>query len=59
MLKAEVANLQAAGQLASAKDNLVKEVLRLQAIVKIEQARRLTDTTGITRKATPGKSLLT
>ncbi|WP_270256637.1 AAA family ATPase [Kocuria marina] len=52
VLKAEVADLQATEQLAKAKDNLVKEVVRLQARTKIEEARRLTDTTGITRKAT-------
>ena len=52
VLKSEVADLQAAEQLAKAKGNLVKEVVRLQARTKIEEARRLADTTGITRKAT-------
>lgn len=51
-LKSEVAELQARAQLAAAKENLGKEVERLKARAKIEQARRLTDTTGITRKAT-------
>lgn len=51
-LKADVADLQARAQLAGAKENLVSEVERLKARVKIEEARRLTDTTGITRKAT-------
>lgn len=51
-LKADVAELQARAQLAAARENLVREVERLKARAKIEQARRLTDTTGITRKAT-------
>lgn len=51
-LKAEVAELQAAGQLAAAKESLGVEVDRLKARARIEEARRLTDTTGITRKAT-------
>jgi DNA repair exonuclease SbcCD ATPase subunit len=51
-LKAEVAELQAQAQLAAAKANLTAEVERDKARAKIEEARRLTDTTGITRKAT-------
>ena len=51
-LKTEIAGLQATAQLAAAKENLGTEVERLKARVKIEEARRLTDTTGITRKAT-------
>lgn len=51
-LKSEVAELQAKAQLAAAKENLGKEVERLKARARIEEARRLTDTTGITRKAT-------
>lgn len=51
-LKAEVAELQARAQLSAAKANLTAEVERLKARAKIEAARRLTDTTGITRKAT-------
>lgn len=51
-LRAEVGELQARAQLAAAKGNLTAEVERLKARAKIEEARRLTDTTGITRKAT-------
>lgn len=51
-LKAEVAELQAKALLAASKENLGTEVERLKARAKIEAARRLTDTTGITRKAT-------
>lgn len=52
ILKTEVLELQARAQLAAAKENLSTEVERLKARGKIEAARRLTDTTGITRKAT-------
>lgn len=51
-LKAEVAELQAKALLTAAKGTLGVEVERLKARAKIEAARRLTDTTGITRKAT-------
>lgn len=51
-LRAEVAELQALAQLSAAKANVAAEVERLKARAKIEAARRLTDTTGITRKAT-------
>lgn len=51
-LKAEVEELQAKALLSAAKENLGAEVERLKARDKIEAARRLTDTTGITRKAT-------
>jgi hypothetical protein len=51
-LRAEVAELQALAQLSAAKANLTTEVERLKARAQIEAARRLTDTTGITRKAT-------
>lgn len=51
-LKTEVVELQATGQLAAAKESLGAEVERLKARARIEAARRLTDTTGITRKAT-------
>jgi energy-coupling factor transporter ATP-binding protein EcfA2 len=51
-LKAEVAELQARAQLSAAKANLTAEVGRLKARSKVQAARRLTDTTGITRKAT-------
>lgn len=51
-LEAEVAELQARAQLSGAKANLTTEVGRLKAKAKIEAARRLTDTKGITRKAT-------
>lgn len=52
VLTAEVAEFQAKSQLAAAKANLLLEVDRLQGKVKIEEARRLTETTGITRKST-------
>jgi hypothetical protein len=52
VLKFEVAELQARAQLSAARANLNAEVGRLQERAKIEAARRLTDTTGITRKAT-------
>lgn len=48
----EVAELQARGQMAAAKKNLEAEVVRLKAREKIESAKRLTGTTGITRKST-------
>jgi energy-coupling factor transporter ATP-binding protein EcfA2 len=51
-LSKEVAGLQAQAQLASAKENLIREVDRLRARARIEDAKRLTDTTGITRKST-------
>lgn len=51
-LSAEIAELQAKGQLAAAKTNVATEVERLKARSKIEDARRLVDTTGITRKST-------
>jgi hypothetical protein len=51
-LRTEVAELQAQTQLAGAKDNLAAEVERLKVRAQIEEAKRLTDTTGITRKAT-------
>ncbi len=51
-LEAEVAALQAKALLADSKAHLGTEVHRLKARAKIEAARRLTDTTGITRKAT-------
>lgn len=51
-LTVEIAGLQAHGQLAAAKPNLAAEVDRLKARARIEKARRLTDTTGITRKRT-------
>ncbi|MFD1826780.1 MULTISPECIES: AAA family ATPase [Mumia] len=51
-LKVEVAEAQARRQFAEAKENLAAEVERLKARAKIEAARRQTDTTGITRKAT-------
>jgi energy-coupling factor transporter ATP-binding protein EcfA2 len=52
VLKFDVAELQARAQLAAARANLNAEVGRLQERARIEGARRLTDTTGITRKAT-------
>lgn len=52
ILKAELAELQARGQLADVKANLALEVERLKARAKIDDAKRLTDTTGITRKST-------
>lgn len=51
-LKTGVAELQALAQLAAAKENLTAEVKRLMLRAKIEAAKRLADTTGITRKAT-------
>jgi energy-coupling factor transporter ATP-binding protein EcfA2 len=51
-LSAEVAELQAMSHLAAARQNLGREVERLKSRVRIEEARRLADTTGITRKAT-------
>ena len=51
-LKTEVADLQASAQLYAAKQNLAVEVERLKTRAKIDEARRLTDTTGITRKST-------
>lgn len=51
-LSFEVSELQARAQLAGAKANLALEVERLKTRADIEAARRLTDTTGITRKAT-------
>lgn len=51
-LSVEIADLQARGQLAAAKSNVAAEVKRLKARSKIEEARRLVDTTGITRKST-------
>lgn len=47
---AEVFELQDRLALAEAKDTLVVEVDRLAAMARIEEAKRLTDTTGITRK---------
>jgi len=52
ILRAELAELQALAQLGAAKANVAAEVERLEARAKIEAARQLTDTTGITRKAT-------
>jgi len=51
-LRTEIAGLQATAQIAAAKENLGTEVGRPKPRVMIEEARRLTDTTGITRKAT-------
>lgn len=51
-LTAEIAELQARAQLSAVKADLAVEVQRLQARARIAEARRLTDTTGITRKAT-------
>jgi energy-coupling factor transporter ATP-binding protein EcfA2 len=51
-LQREVAELQARAQLSGAKQNLAVEVERLKARGKIEDAKRLADTTGITRKST-------
>jgi hypothetical protein len=51
-LSAEVAELQARTQLAGAKQQLAIEVERLKERAKIDAAKRLTDTTGITRKST-------
>ena len=51
-LKTEVADLQARAQLYAAKQNLAVEVERLKARAKIDEAKRLADTTGITRKST-------
>lgn len=51
-LSAEIRELQSASLLAAAKTNLTAEVDRLKARALIEKARRLTDTTGITRKST-------
>lgn len=48
----EVAELQSQVQLAAARDNLEAEIARLKDRQAIEAARRLTDTTGITRKST-------
>ncbi|MDH6236284.1 AAA family ATPase [Cryobacterium sp. CG_9.6] len=51
-LSADVRELQARTALADARVALVTEVDRLKSRAKIEAAKRLTDTTGITRKAT-------
>jgi len=51
-LTAEVAELQARAQMAAVKQNLSAEVERLTGRAKVENAKRLTDTTGITRKST-------
>lgn len=51
-LSADIAERQTLGQLAETKDNLLTEVERLKSRVEIEDARKATDTTGITRKAT-------
>jgi len=51
-LQREIADLQAQTQLAGARAQLATEVERLKNRAKIETAKRLTDTTGITRKAT-------
>ena len=51
-LSADVRELQARTALADAIAALVTEVDRLKSRAKIEAAKRLTDTTGITRKAT-------
>lgn len=51
-LKTEIVELQAKDQLAAAKGRLIAEVKRLKVRARIEEARRLTDTTGITRRAT-------
>lgn len=51
-LSLEVGELQALSQLAAARDNLLAEVQRLVQQAAIESARRLTETKGITRKAT-------
>jgi hypothetical protein len=51
-LQREIADLQAQAQLAGARAELAMEVERLKIRAKIEAAKRLTDTTGITRKAT-------
>ncbi|WP_281964745.1 AAA family ATPase [Serinicoccus marinus] len=48
----EVTELQARSQLAAAHDSLTAEVARLKDRQKLEAAKRLTDTTGITRKST-------
>lgn len=49
---ADVRELQAAGALAEANDQLVAEVERLVSKTRIQRAKQQTDTTGITRKAT-------
>jgi hypothetical protein len=51
-LQTEVAEMQDRTQLAGAKHQLKVEVRRLKERRKIDSAKRLTDTTGITRKAT-------
>lgn len=51
-VQTEVAELQARTQLAAAKEAVTIEVERLKERREIEAAKRLTDTTGITRKAT-------
>lgn len=51
-IQREIADLQAQAQLAGARVELAMEVERLKNRAKIEAAKRLTDTTGITRKAT-------
>ena len=51
-LKVEVAELHARAQLAGTKQNLALEVERLKVRSKVDEAKRLTDTTGITRKST-------
>lgn len=48
----EVAELQSQAQLAAARENLEAEIARLRDRQTIEVAKRLTDTTGITRKST-------
>lgn len=50
--KNQVAELQGRGLLAGSKANLISEIARLKVLTSIESAKRLTDTTGITRKAT-------
>lgn len=51
-LQVEVAEMQARTQLAGGKEQLTVEVERLKQRLKIDAAKRLADTTGITRKAT-------
>ena len=51
-LAQEVAELQGRIQILAAKTNILEEVNRLKLKKSLELARRLTETTGITRKAT-------
>lgn len=52
LVTAKVRELQGKSALASSKEHLTAEVERLKARAAIEAAKRLADTTGITRKST-------